>query len=218
MSYKCVIFDCDGVLVDSEPIAVRVLIEMAENLGADFKMPRENIIREFSGVSLSYTFSYIENILGRALPDGFEPEFRNNSFEAFKKELQPVEGVKELLKGIKQEYCVASSGPIEKIRLNLSLTGLLDKFEDKIFSSYDINSWKPDPDIFLYAAKSMGYQPSECVVVEDSVAGVKAARLGGFFVYGYAPENSGRFLADEGAHVFHSMRQLAEELNSLSSL
>ncbi len=215
MGCKCVIFDCDGVLVDSEPIAVRVLVEMAEGLGVDFNMPRESIIREFSGVSLSYTFSYIENILGRALPDRFETEFRDNSFEAFKKELQPVKGVKELLKGIKQEYCVASSGPIEKIRLNLNLTGLLDKFEGKIFSSYDINSWKPSPGIFLYAAEGMGYRPSECAVVEDSVAGVKAARSGGFLVYGYAPENSGRFLADEGAQVFHSMGQLAEELNGL---
>ena len=89
---------------------------------------------------------------------------------------------------IKVPFCVASSGPVEKIRLNLTTANLIDKFEGRIFSSYDIGSWKPEPGIFLHAAKTMGYSPEECLVIEDSIAGIKAAVAGGFKVYALGNE------------------------------
>ncbi len=209
MKYKCVIFDCDGVLVDSETISTKVLIKMAQTLGVDFNMPLEDTIIKFSGVSLKYSLGYIEQKLGRALPDNFEQKFREKTFQAFKEGLKPVEGIHTLIDNLTCKYCVASSGPHEKIRLNLTLTGLIDKFEGHIFSSYDINSWKPDPGIFLYAAEKMGFAPAECAVVEDSVSAVIAAQKGGFDVYGYARSFNEEKLRRQGALIFHSMDNLS---------
>lgn len=206
------IFDCDGVLVDSESISARVLMEMAQSIGVKFDMPNEEVIKIFSGVSLKYTLEFVEKKLGSALPEDFEKEYRKQTFEAFKNDLKPVEGIHNLLDKLTIPFCVASSGPHEKIRLNLTLTNLLDKFEGRIFSSYDINSWKPDPGIFLYAAEKMGFKPGECVVVEDSISGVIAARKGGFNVLGFANHNTSKHLEKEGARVFFSMDYLLELL------
>ncbi|MBB1489925.1 HAD-IA family hydrolase, partial [Oceanospirillum sp. D5] len=100
--------------------------------------------------------------------------YRARTFETFKKEIQPIKGIKEVLENLKIPFCTASSGPENKIRLNLELTGLLPFFGDNIFSCYTIQKWKPEPDVFLWAAKTMGFQPNECLVVEDSVSGVEA--------------------------------------------
>lgn len=203
---KCIIFDCDGVLVDSESIANHVLITMAREHG--LHMSLEEAINVFSGRELKDCFRQIEKSISKQLPDDFEKEFRTRTFEAFRNELKPVAGVKEFIDSLNLVYCVASSGPVEKIRLNLSITGLIDKFENKIFSSYQINSWKPDPGIFLYAAREMGFPVSECVVIEDSKAGVKAAVSGGFRVFGFACENNAKDLENEGATLFYNYREL----------
>ncbi len=208
MKYKCIIFDCDGVLVDSETISAKVLINMALDIGVEFDMPFDDAILKFSGVSFKYTLDYLQNKLGKPLPESFEEDFRKKTYQQFKEHLKPVPGVLDLVNNISCDYCVASSGPHDKIKLNLTLTGLYEKFEGRIFSSYDIDSWKPDPGIFLHAAKQMGYTPNECVVVEDSVSGVIAARKGGFDVYGLANSHNEAKLQKEGAHIFHSMRNL----------
>lgn len=183
MKYKCIIFDCDGVLVDSESISNATLVTMAKNVGVTLNL--DFVMTHFLGKSLQFCFDYIQSLAPKKLPDTFEEEFRNRTFEAFKTEIQPIAGIHELLSKIKIDVCVASNGPADKIRLNLTTTHLIDRFEGHIFSAYDINSWKPNPELYLYAAKSMGYLVEECVVIEDSLAGVQAALAGGFKVLGY---------------------------------
>lgn len=206
MRYKCIIFDCDGVLVDSEIIANKAIVKMAAELGVQIDL--EFAMKHFSGVSIEYTKSIIEDRLGHSLSEGFEPEFRKRTYAAFKSDLKPIEGVLDLLSKIEVPICVASSGPVEKLKLSLTTTGLIHFFENCIFSSYDINNWKPNPEIFLYAAREMGFLPNECVVIEDSLAGIEAARKGGFDVFGIVHNNNSNDLEKQGASVFFNMKEL----------
>ncbi len=204
--YKCIIFDCDGVLIDSESIAIGVLVNMANALGAnlDFK---ESLIA-LKGKSLNSCMTLISELIGKPLPEDFEKDYRANTFETFKKEIQPIKGIKEVLENINLPFCVASSGPENKIRLNLEVTGLLPHFGDKIFSCYAIQKWKPEPDVFLWAAETMGYQPEDCLVIEDSVSGVKAARAGGFDVFGYTEHDYKNELQALATKTFSNMEGL----------
>jgi HAD superfamily hydrolase (TIGR01509 family) len=206
MEYKCVIFDSDGVLVDSETISASVFQEMAGELG--LRMDFSSAVEQFSGSSMKENLQFIQEHISGALPSGFEKEFRARTYEAFKKDLKPVDGVRELIQKLRIPFCVASSGPPEKIRLNLGLVQLLEYFENKIFSSYDIDSWKPEPGIFLYAARSMGYEPEECVVIEDSAHGIHAALSGGFKVYALAKGENKKAFEQLGAIAFGSMKEL----------
>lgn len=210
MEVKCIIFDCDGVLVDTEKIGNGILLEMAAEYG--FEMELEDAYRNFNGRNLKDCFRHIEEAIDKKLPETFESEYRERSFNAFKTEVKPMEGVFDFIEKLKIPYCVASSGPVEKIRLNLEAAGLLDKFENKIFSSYQINSWKPEPGIFLHAAKEMGFDVKDCIVLEDSKAGVKAGRSGGFKVYGFANGFNNHDLEEEGAVIFHSYEELSRML------
>jgi HAD superfamily hydrolase (TIGR01509 family) len=210
MRVQCIIFDCDGVLVDTEKIGNGILLSMASEYG--FKMEIEEAYRNFNGRNLKDCFRHIEETIEHKLPDTFEEEYRQKSFEAFKTQVKPMEGVIDFIEKLQIPYCVASSGPVEKIRLNLQASGLLDKFEDKIFSSYQINSWKPEPGIFLHAAKEMGFGVKDCIVLEDSKAGVKAGISGGFKVYGFANGFNNTDLEEEGAVLFSSYEELSRML------
>jgi len=212
MKYKCIIFDCDGVLVDSEAISTQVLIEMEASVGVTLQM--EVVIKEFSGRSLKSIFEYIEERASNKLPGSFEKDFRAKTFEAFKKDLKPIDGVHELLDRLTIPYGVASSGPLNKIKLNLTTTGLIDYFEGRIFSCYEIQSWKPDPGIYLHAAKEMGFLPKECAVVEDSVFGIQAAKSGGFDVFGLVNEHNKEILEQEGVTIFYRMNELDQLLEN----
>jgi len=207
---KCIIFDCDGVLVDSEAIGIQVLLSMVEQLG--LKLNLEESIHTFRGMALKDCFLTLETLLNKPLPADFEKEYRRLSFNAFRNELQPVEGIAEFISLLKIPFCVASSGPVEKIKLNLSLVGLLDKFENHIFSSYQINSWKPEPDIYLHTAKEMGFAVDECIVIEDSKPGVIAAKTGGFTVFGFSNKHTAPELESAGADIFFSFETLYERL------
>jgi len=204
---KCIIFDCDGVLVDTEKIGNGILLSMAAEHG--FKMEIEEAYRDFNGRNLKDCFRHIEEAIDKKLPESFEADYRQKSFEAFKTQAKPMEGVLSFIEKLNIAYCVASSGPVEKIRLNLEVAGLLDKFEGKIFSSYQINSWKPEPGIFLHAAKEMGFAVKDCIVLEDSKAGVKAGMQGGFKVYGFANGYNNADLEEEGAVLFESYKELS---------
>ncbi len=215
MKYKCIIFDCDGVLVDSVSISNQVLIDMAKSVGLHMDM--ELAMNMFSGASLMNAFEYIESRIETKLPDTFENEFRTRTFKAFKKDIKPIDGVRNAIEQINVPYCVASSGPVNKIKLNLTVTNLIDKFDDEhIFSSYQINSWKPEPGIFLHAADKMGFSPNECVVIEDTVEGIKAAKAGGFNVFGYVDKSNKNHLSDEGVLVFNDMNNLIHLLTDTS--
>ena len=211
MKYKCIIFDCDGVLVDSEEISNSVLVEMTSEIGTEIKM--DYALENFAGKSLKSCFEHIEKIIEKPLPNTFEKEYRNRTFSLFKTDLKPIAGIHKLLDKISIPFCVASSAPVEKIKLNLTTTNLIDKFENRIFSSYEIGSWKPKPEIFEHSARNMGFKPSECAVIEDSIAGVRAGIKGGFDVYGFASKKNQSALKKEGAKVFFEMNELLELLD-----
>lgn len=205
---KSIIFDCDGVLVNSEPISNRVLIEMAAGQGVE--MDEEFVITHFAGKALKHIFDIIEEKSGSSLPPSFESDFRQRTFEAFSQHLQPVEGIHELLAELDLPYCVASSGPLEKIELNLKVAGLYDAFKHAIFSAYTIGSWKPEPTLFLHAARTMKFDPAYSLVVEDSVAGIQAAKAGNFPVVGLVNKSNRAGLLAEGVPLVNSHRELAE--------
>lgn len=207
MKYKCIIFDCDGVLVDSEAIATQVMVDLLKTV--DYHIDIETAIDRFTGLALKDNFAFVEKELGRKLPDDFEATYRKLSFKAFQRDLQPIKGVHSLLDKLTIPYCVASSGPMNKIKLNLKTTNLLPYFNGNIFSCYEINSWKPEPQIFLHAAKTMGFNPEECVVIEDSLPGVTAAKAGGFDVYALLNESNKTTLKGVEVPVFKEMYELA---------
>lgn len=205
-NYKCVIFDCDGVLVDSEPISNRVMVEMANENGADIDL--EYAYQYFKGNSFKACLNLVGTLINKPLPENFEKLFRQRSFEAFQKEIKPIEGVKDVLRQLQIPYCVASSGPEHKIKLNLELTGLASFFTSNVFSCFQIKKWKPEPDIFLHAAKTMGFKPEECVVIEDSLLGVEAAKRGGFDVFGFTAHDYKNELHNEATLTFNHMNKL----------
>ena len=209
-NYKCIIFDCDGVLVDSEAISAKVFREMVSELGCNLDF--ETVLEQITGTSMKENLKYFAECVGADLPDNFEKEFRKRSYEAFKTDLKPIPGVHDLIDKIKVPIGVASSGPAAKIKLNLTTTGLIDKFGDNIFSCYDIESWKPEPDIYLHAAKQLEFSPEECAVIEDSKPGVIAAIKGGFDVYVLVSETQKNTFTDLGATAFSNMEELGNLL------
>ncbi len=181
-----VIFDCDGTLVDSEPLAALVFAEalMAEGLS----ITPEAALAAFRGRRFALCVAMAEEMLGRALPADFEPMLRERTAQAFRERLRVIEGAAALLEGLHLPFCVASNAPRAKTELSLTLTGLRDFVGDRIFSAYDVGSWKPDPGLFLHAAGAMGIDPADCLVVEDSEAGVTAALAAGMRVVALLPE------------------------------
>jgi HAD superfamily hydrolase (TIGR01509 family) len=209
--YKCIIFDCDGVLVDSEPIGNQVMVDMANELGAEITL--DYAYQHFKGNSFTNCAKHIADLIAVEMPSDFESEYRKRSFEKFTNEIKPIDGVLELVKNLSIPFCVASSGPERKIRLNLDLTGLLPYFESRIFSCYTIEKWKPNPAVFLWAAKTMGFQPSECLVIEDSLIGIRAAKAGGFDVFGFTAHDYRNELGSLATKTFGKMSELPELLN-----
>lgn len=212
MQTKLVIFDCDGVLVDSETLGNRVLVEFIAEFGLILEI--EEAILLFRGCKMADCVAVIEQKLGKNMPQDFVTQLRDRTAKAFEHELLPVEGIEAALDKIDLPICVASSGPQEKIELALRVTKLLPRFVGNIFSSYEIGSWKPEPDLFLYAAKTMGVQPQFCTVVEDSILGVRAGLAAGMKVLWYKAQSESTLLETSGASVFQSMSQLPDLLLS----
>jgi HAD superfamily hydrolase (TIGR01509 family) len=185
-----VIFDCDGVLVDSEPLANRELAAMLTDVG--LPTTTEESMATFMGRAWESITPLIEQRLGAPLPDGFIDTYYERVFAAFDAELEPVEGIEETLDEIAvlgYETCVASSGPHKRIRRTLTKTGLIDRFPaDRIFSAQDVRRGKPAPDLFLNAMRTLHRKPHDCTVIEDAPTGVQAARAAGIRVLGYRTE------------------------------
>jgi len=207
-----VIFDCDGVLVDSDRIALRIQAERITALGLETTYA--DCVRDFLGLGMPATLRILTERLGRPLPEGWEAGLDDAVREAFRRELRPVAGIVAALEAIDRPTCVASGGSQEKMRLTLGLTGLRDRFAGRIFSAEEVERGKPAPDLFLHAAARMGVAPSRSVVVEDSRFGVAAARAAGMTALGYAPDGDGGSaaarpaLAAAGAEVFTTMADL----------
>lgn len=181
---ELVIFDCDGVLVDSERIAIRVDAIVLADLG--WPLSGAEIIERFVGRSEEHFVHEIEAHLGHPLPENWEDAYQHLYTAAFEKELQAVDGVVDALDRITTATCVASSGSHDRIRRSLRLTNLYERFEGRIFSASEVANGKPAPDLFLHAAARLGVPPARCAVVEDSRYGVEAARAAGMAVFGYA--------------------------------
>ncbi|NNN38246.1 HAD family hydrolase [Streptomyces sp. S3(2020)] len=213
MRYDLVIFDNDGVLVDSEPISNRLLAGYLTELGHPTSY--EDSIRDYMGSAMHRIHDLIEERTGERLPEDFDDVFHGRVFAAFERELKPVAGAVGVLEKLAADgvaYCVASSGSHERIRVGHRTTGLDRWFEDaRIFSSQDVGRGKPAPDLFLYAAERMGVAPERCVVVEDSPLGVQAAVAAGMDVYGFTAMTPADRLADAD-QLFSDMGELADLL------
>lgn len=211
---RLVIFDCDGVLVDSEPLANAVLHAELQRLGDALSLEESAAL--FTGLSLSSCLEIVEERLGCSPPPDFLPRLRAGVVDAFRRELAPVAGIELVLRGLDHPFCVASSGSHEKIRFSLGLTGLHAYFDSRrIFSAEDVARGKPAPDLFLHAAAAMGFAPGRCVVVEDSLPGVRAARAAGMTVLGFGGGTGAGALRQAGADaVFSRMDALPSLLGA----
>ncbi len=215
MSDHLLILDCDGVLVDSERIAVRIDAQVLRHLG--WTLTEVEVVERFVGRSHEYMVSEIENFLGRRLPADWEDEFLPLYREAFEVELRPVDGVIEALDQLTIPTCVASSGSRKKIERSLRLCGLYERFGGRIFSSHDVAHGKPAPDLFLFAASRMGVAPARAIVVDDSPFGVDAALAAGMAVLGYAGGVVPAARLAAATHVFTDMRNLPGLVTRLAS-
>jgi HAD superfamily hydrolase (TIGR01509 family) len=183
MSRRLVIFDCDGVLIDSEVITCRV---QAERLTAHgFGITTDDVIRRFTGMRDREMYAILEREHGRALPDDYDVRTKEAIAEVYRRELRALPGVAAAIDAIALSKCVASSSNPVKLRFGLELTGLYPRFAPHLFSAAQVGRGKPAPDLFLFAAAEMGRAPGECLVVEDSIAGVQAARAAGMAVFGF---------------------------------
>ena len=206
VSHVLVIFDCDGVLVDSEPLANRVLAGCFQAAG--FPITYETCVAEMVGLSLPRCFQLAREWHGRPVPDDFFDIVQTQTYQAIREELQAIPGIRAAIEAIPLPRCVASSSELDKIALSLEQTGLASLFGDRVYSAQQVSRGKPFPDLFLFAARQMGVEANKCVVIEDSFYGARAARTAGMSVLGYAGSGFARQLADEGAQVFDSMTAL----------
>ena len=195
---ELVIFDCDGVLVDSEVIALGVMRRRLSEAGV--RLTDQETRERFLGRRLDSSLHRVETELGRPLPGNFRDEFSREILFAFGRELKGVEGVRQAVEGLRTRVCVASSSGHERLRLSLRVAGYETMFAPNIFSAADVPEGKPSPDLFLHAAGAMGVAPKDCLVIEDSVAGVVAGAAAGMAVFGFVGASHFSLLED-GAHL-----------------
>lgn len=205
-----VIFDCDGVLVDSEEIANSALAELLTEAGVPTTY--EESVDIFRGRSMDAILEIATRKLGAPLPFDLLARYFETIKEVFERELRPVPGVIDVLDRIDLPNCVASNGPLHKMEVTLRITGMWERFEGRIFSADQVAAGKPAPDLFLYAAQEMGFDPSTTAVVEDSTLGVVAARSAGMRVFAYASDTTPEELAAAGGHPFTDMAELPDLL------
>jgi HAD superfamily hydrolase (TIGR01509 family) len=209
-NYDLVIFDCDGVLVNSEPLANQVYVEILEEHG--HQVNSEEYLREFSGVSVKHRLEVTSQKLNWTPPSNFTATFQERLAVLAKQELTVVPGIHELIESITVPICIGSNGTRSEILLRLKLARLTEKFENVIFSGVEMAHPKPAPDVFLAAAQAFNVPPSRCIVIEDSVPGVTAAVRAGMRVYGYAAFTPAKTLQATGAIPFANMMELKSML------
>lgn len=205
--FDLVIFDCDGVVVDSERIMHRVFGDFIRSLGADIDSGRMNEL--FLGRRLADCIAIVESITGKAAPPGSLDRYRAERDRVLREQVQPIEGVRDVIEALTVPYCIASSGDHSKMRATLGATGLLPLFEGLLTSATEVAKGKPAPDVFLLAAERMGVAPGRAAVIEDSVNGVLAGSAAGMTVFGFAGLVPAEDLKAAGAvRTFTHMREL----------
>ncbi|KIZ40716.1 MULTISPECIES: HAD family hydrolase [Rhodopseudomonas] len=219
MNYDLVIFDCDGVLVDSEALACHVHAELLTQHG--YAITADQVHDRFLGRSAREARFEVESELGRALPDSYTAQLKAAIDLAFGASLQPIAHVAETLPGLSQRICVASSGTPTRIVSSLTTTGLLSFFSPHLFSASDVANGKPAPDLFLFAAQRMQVAAERCVVIEDSIAGVTGAAAAGMTVLGFhggshcRPSHAAALRAAGAVASFADMRQLPAMIDQM---
>lgn len=212
--FDLVIFDCDGVLVDSEEIGNRALAETLTAVG--LPTTPEEALEACKGRILKDVVAIMEERNGGPLPDGWIPEFEALRALYFKEELQEIPGARELIEQVKAagiDVAVGTQGKPEKAALTLGLTGLRELFdEDAVYTSYGVERGKPFPDLYLHVAEQRGREPARCAVVEDTVLGITAAKAAGMTVFGYAAETAPQAIAAAGALPFKEFNQIVDQL------
>ena len=207
---RAVIFDCDGVLVDTELISNTVLAGLLTRAGLPTTL--EQCLREYRGRSMQSVMELATQRHGAALPEGIPERYYEEMKSAFARDGQPVPGVVDALQRIDLPSCVASSGPHHKMEVTLRRAGLWERFAGRIFSATEVSRGKPAPDLFLHAARQMGFDPASTAVVEDSVPGVRAARAAGMRALAFAGDTDPAELAAAGGEPFDDMAALPELL------
>jgi len=202
MKSSCIIFDLDGTLVDSEYLCNQAFLDLLPELNDSV----ETLTQRYRGQKLSLILANIEKCIKHSLPTQFEIDYRQRVSELFISQLKPMPNVIEMLNSIQFATCIASSGPPEKIRQALQVSGLAPYFNDRIFSSYDVGSWKPEPGLFQHAAKVMGFAPEQCVVVDDSHVGIESALAAKMLALQYRPNKD--YPMFSGAISFSDMSEL----------
>jgi HAD superfamily hydrolase (TIGR01509 family) len=204
---KLVIFDCDGVLVDSEPITNRIFLEILHGYG--LSIPHEEFVAKYVGSGISVVKSLLYTNHQFTLPDDFFKLFNARSLQALQRDLKAVNNVKQAIDGLNVPYCLASNSSPEKVSLMLKTTQLLNRFEGKIFTSSMVAAPKPAPDVYLHAARENGVSPANVLVIEDTHIGVTAAVAAGMHVFGYTGTFPAEKLINAGASdTFSDMNDL----------
>ena len=212
MSYELVIFDCDGTLVDSEPVTMRLIIQMMSEKGINLSF--NEAMEIFAGKNMMAITSYMSGIIGSFDHGEFEEDYRSRCIDAFNAELKAVEGAETLITNLKIPYCIASNGPKRKMDLTLKVTGLIKYFEEEaIFSAYDIQKWKPEPDLYLHAASRMSVVAHKAIVIEDTLPGLMGAINAGIQAIAYNPEQK-RDLYLDSVPNFSSMDDILDYLKT----
>jgi HAD superfamily hydrolase (TIGR01509 family) len=206
-----VMFDCDGVLVDSERLIAELLVKMTNDRGGSLTLADGH--RMFRGAQLDLCAERISAHLGRDVDHDIAAEYRSRSVELFRRRLTAVDGVEDLIRSLTVPICVVSNSTREKVMFNLEVTRLAHYFSGRVYSAADLARWKPEPDIYLHAAAELGVDPAGCVAIEDSAAGVRSASLAGMRVIGFG----GPELRDEGARwTCGSMREVHDLVDRLT--
>ena len=205
--FEFVIFDCDGVLIDSETIAIPVLGTMLAELGA--QLDDSEVHRRFGGLSMPQLMAVVAETLGAPPPDTFEADVVRRWEDALSADLVPISGVTAVLEGLRLPFCTASNAESAELVFNLDVVGLRHHFDDRIFSATDVEHPKPAPDLYLLAARTHGFDPAVCAVVEDTPTGVAAGAAAGMHVFGYSTRHSEEVLRAAGARdIFRHMDEL----------
>ena len=216
-NFDLIIFDCDGVLVDSERIANEAFANLL-NDEFGFSLSLDDMFEIFVGHSSRQCIEIIEGMLGKKPPGDLEERYKNEINLALNSSVTRVNGIGKAISDITIPYCVASGGSHEKMKITLGKTNLFQFFENKLYSTSDVSREKPFPDIYLHAAQSMGASdPSKCLVIEDSPIGVKGGVSAGMTVFGFSELTDAKKLLDAGAHhIFDRMEFLATEIDNFS--
>jgi HAD superfamily hydrolase (TIGR01509 family) len=214
--FDSVVFDCDGVLVDSEVLSMKVSQRIVADLG--WRIDLATMLELFTGCSHEFFVDQVERHIGRRLEPGWDAPYRGWLEEALENDLQAIPGIRHALDRIDLSTAVASNSRHERIRMSLDLVGLLERFEGRISSAEDVAAGKPAPDVYLHAARLLGVPPHRCIAIDDSAFGVEAAHRAGMYVLAYVGHGNGdRLPRGERIRHLHDMRDLPDAVRTLAS-